>query len=108
MGGRESTYIASLGTEAYATILGARVRYFQAGEGPSAVLLHGLGDAAITWHDNVGPLAQRFTTVVPDLPGRGMTQTKRRGSSPVLEKPCGSFGSTKTTPPPPGLWGACW
>jgi len=35
------------------------------------VLLHGLGDAAITWHDNVGPLAQRFTTVVPDLPGHG-------------------------------------
>lgn len=71
MGVRESSYAASLGTEAHVTIRGAHVRYFQAGEGPSVVLFHGLGDAAIAWHDNVGPLAQRFATVVPDLPGHG-------------------------------------
>jgi 3-oxoadipate enol-lactonase len=49
-----------------------RVRCF--GAGSSVVLLHGLGSSGDDWAFQVGPLAQRFRVVVPDLRGCGGSQ----------------------------------
>lgn len=46
------------------------VTYFSGGAGtPTLVLLHGAGDQAGAWGRVVGPLAERYRLVVPDLPG---------------------------------------
>ena len=45
------------------------------GHGPVLLLVHGTGAATHSWRD-LGPLlARRFTTVAPDLPGHGFTDT---------------------------------
>ncbi|HEX6701776.1 MAG TPA: alpha/beta fold hydrolase [Gaiellaceae bacterium] len=59
---------------------GARLRYFVGGEGPSLLLVHGLGGAASNWVELVPLLAPRFRLLVPDLPGHG-------GSSPLPAAP---------------------
>lgn len=49
---------------------GARV--WRAGSGPPMVLLHGeFGDAPTYWRSIVGPVAERFDLILPDLPGFG-------------------------------------
>ena len=54
------------------TVWGINIRYVQAGEGPVVVLLHGLGASLVTWHCNIGPLADAgFRAVALDLPGYG-------------------------------------
>ena len=50
---------------------GAGVYFARAGYGEPVVLLHGLGEAGLIWHPNVGPLAERFSVYVPDLWGHG-------------------------------------
>ena len=55
----------------YVTIEGMDVHYVVAGDGPPIVFLHGLGASSITWQDNIGPLAERFTVYAPDIPGHG-------------------------------------
>jgi magnesium chelatase accessory protein len=47
------------------------------GEGPAVLLLHGSGAASHSWRDIAPLLAQRFTLVIPDLPGHGFTSTPR-------------------------------
>ena len=41
------------------------------GDGPAVVLLHGGHGSWTHWVRNIGPLADRFTVFVPDLPGCG-------------------------------------
>lgn len=41
------------------------------GAGPPLLLLHGLGSSGDDWAFQIGPLAQRFELLVPDLPGCG-------------------------------------
>lgn len=48
-------------------------RYYHAGDGPPLLLLHGLAVTADTWLLNIEALAEHFTVIAPDLPGRGMT-----------------------------------
>jgi 2-hydroxy-6-oxonona-2,4-dienedioate hydrolase len=51
------------------------VRYRQAGQGPTLVLVHGLGLSADFWMRNGAPLAAAgFRVLAPDLPGFGRTQ----------------------------------
>ncbi len=45
------------------------------GEGPVLLLVHGTGAASHSWRDLMAPLAERFTVVVPDLPGHGFSET---------------------------------
>lgn len=48
------------------------VAYFVGGaDGPTLVLLHGAGDQAGAWGRVVGPLAERYRLVIPDLAGHG-------------------------------------
>lgn len=42
-----------------------------AGSGPPLLLLHGFPQTHLMWHAVAPPLAERFTTVVADLPGYG-------------------------------------
>ena len=51
------------------------VRYREAGEGPTLVLVHGLGLSADFWMRNGAPLAAAgFRVLAPDLPGFGRTE----------------------------------
>jgi pimeloyl-ACP methyl ester carboxylesterase len=50
---------------------GARVRSLVGGEGPSVVLVHGLGGAASNWVSLAPLLARRCRVLVPELPGHG-------------------------------------
>ncbi|MGA2191765.1 MAG: alpha/beta hydrolase [Nitrospirota bacterium] len=53
-------------------IVGGRtVRYYEAGEGPALVLLHGAGATGRLWHRQFGPLSENFWVIAPDLPGFG-------------------------------------
>jgi pimeloyl-ACP methyl ester carboxylesterase len=54
---------------------GARIRFFEGGEGPPLLLVHGLGGAAWNFTEMQPHLAGR-RLIVPDLPGHG-------GSSPL-------------------------
>src|SRR6266566_3569009 len=57
--------------ERLAEIKGVRMRYFEGGEGPPLILVHGLGGAAANWTELVPLLAMRHRLLVPDLPGHG-------------------------------------
>ena len=62
--------------ERWATVRGARIRYFVGGNGPSLVLVHGLGGAASNWVELTPTLARSYRVLALDLPGHG-------GSSPL-------------------------
>jgi pimeloyl-ACP methyl ester carboxylesterase len=53
------------------SIRGVRVRFVEAGEGPTVFLVHGYLASHATWEGVVGPLATRFHVIAPDLPGFG-------------------------------------
>jgi pimeloyl-ACP methyl ester carboxylesterase len=66
--------------ERWATVRGARVRYLVGGDGPSLVLVHGLGGAASNWVELVPALTGSYRVLALDLPGHG-------GSSPLPAAP---------------------
>ncbi len=47
----------------------------RAGNGPTALLLHGAGAATHSWRALLPLLAERFDVVAPDLPGHGFTSS---------------------------------
>jgi haloacetate dehalogenase len=49
----------------------ARIRLVRAGEGQPLLLLHGFPQTRAAWHRVAPRLAERFTLVIPDLPGYG-------------------------------------
>lgn len=51
----------------------SRVHYLTAGEGPSLLLLHGLGAAANVWIPLFDAVTDHFTVYAPDRPGRGLS-----------------------------------
>jgi pimeloyl-ACP methyl ester carboxylesterase len=53
---------------------GARIRFVEAGEGPTLLLVHGFLASHVTWEDALEALATRFHVVVPDLPGFGESE----------------------------------
>ena len=54
-----------------ATIDGVKLHYFQAGHGPTLLLLHGYTQDARMWRPAIPIFAQKFTVIAPDLPGFG-------------------------------------
>lgn len=49
------------------------------GDGPPALLVHGTGASAHSWHRLAPILAERYTVIAPDLPGHGFTERAPRG-----------------------------
>ena len=56
---------------------GHRVCYRSAGEGPALVLIHGITGTWRHWERVIGPLAERFTVIAPDLLGHGESAKPR-------------------------------
>lgn len=54
-----------------ATIYGVKVRYLEAGSGPTVILLHGLGADSSNWQMNIAALAQKYRVIAPDQIGFG-------------------------------------
>src|SRR5450631_169692 len=53
-------------------IFGQRIAYYEAGSGPTVVLLHGLGsNAAADWGACIAPIAARHHVLAPDQLGFG-------------------------------------
>ena len=53
---------------------GARVRFVEAGEGPTLLLVHGYLASHVTWQDTLSALSRRFRVIAPDLPGFGESE----------------------------------
>lgn len=58
-------------TDDFVTANGIRVHYLRHGAGNPIVLLHGWPEFCRVWRRNIGPLAEHFDVVVPDLRGFG-------------------------------------
>lgn len=64
--------LAGLGFEQHrATVLDQPFSWWQKGEGPPLVLIHGVNDQAGTWFQVAGPLAESHRLYLVDLPGHG-------------------------------------
>jgi pimeloyl-ACP methyl ester carboxylesterase len=53
---------------------GARIRYYEAGDGPPLLLVHGYLWSGAVWEDVFPHLSRRFRVIVPDLPGFGESE----------------------------------
>ncbi len=62
-----------------ATIDGVKLHYFQAGSGPTLLLLHGYTQDARMWRPAIPIFAQKFTVIAPDLPGFGSSAIPSSG-----------------------------
>jgi pimeloyl-ACP methyl ester carboxylesterase len=76
--------------EDYVVAGGIRTRYFEAGDGPVVILLHGSSlaiDAWSTWHNTIPALATDFRVLAPDLVGFGLSDIPPDGKHiPRLER----------------------
>ncbi|MEX2583547.1 MAG: alpha/beta hydrolase [Gemmatimonadota bacterium] len=78
--GRLGEAAAEWASSRWIDVGGRRVRYRQAGEGGSLVLVHGLGVSADYWTRNGSAIAaQGFRVLAPDLPGFGRTEGSADG-----------------------------
>jgi len=57
--------------EKTAVIYGQNIRYFEAGQGPAVILLHGLGSVKEIWLANLGPLSAQYHVYAIDQVGFG-------------------------------------
>ena len=57
----------------FAEVNGIRLHYVRHGAGTPVLLVHGWPGFYYEWHLNIGPLAQRFEVVVPDMRGFAYT-----------------------------------
>jgi pimeloyl-ACP methyl ester carboxylesterase len=53
---------------------GARVRFVEAGQGPTVLLVHGYLASHVSWEDALLALGSKFRVIVPDLPGFGESE----------------------------------
>jgi 2-hydroxy-6-oxonona-2,4-dienedioate hydrolase len=65
--------------EKVADVMGQHIHYYEAGQGPVLILLHGLGSNAGIWVNNIAPLAAHYHLYAPDQIGFG------RSDKPLLD-----------------------
>ena len=58
-------------TDKWATLFGQKIHYLDVGQGPTVVLLHGLGGSSANWALTVPALATKYRVIVPDQIGFG-------------------------------------
>jgi pimeloyl-ACP methyl ester carboxylesterase len=63
----------------YESVNGIRMHYAEAGSGDPLVLLHGWPQHWWMWRDFIGPLAERFRVIAPDLRGHGWSDKPPSG-----------------------------
>lgn len=59
------------GKNLYVTIYGARIHYIERGEGPTVILIHGLGDNTDIWQATLEALATKYRVIAYDQLGFG-------------------------------------
>src|SRR3712207_8699698 len=64
----------------YENVNGIRMHYAEAGEGEPVVLQHGWPQHWWMWRDYIGPLAERFRVICPDLRGHGWSDKDRKST----------------------------
>jgi pimeloyl-ACP methyl ester carboxylesterase len=74
------------------------------GAGPPLVLLHGNFGSWLHWIRNVGPLAERFTVIVPDTPGFGESAMPQDRSTPGAIAKVVAQGIAAIVPPDQGIF----
>ncbi|MBI2845703.1 MAG: alpha/beta fold hydrolase [Chloroflexi bacterium] len=62
--------------DCYLEVEGLRLRYWDKGEGPPLLLIHGFGACCEYWQNNFTALAQHFRTIALDLPGHGYSEMR--------------------------------
>ena len=60
-----------------ATVNGIRLHYAEAGAGEPLLLVHGWPQHWWMWRNQIGPLAERYRVIVPDLRGHGWSEKPR-------------------------------
>ncbi|WP_435592373.1 alpha/beta fold hydrolase [Nocardia sp. bgisy118] len=63
----------------FVQIDGLRIHYAEAGAGEPLILLHGWPQHWWEWRHLLGPLAQRYRVICPDLRGLGWSEGRARG-----------------------------
>lgn len=63
----------------FAQVNGIHLHYVKMGEGPLLILLHGWPQTWYEWHKVMPALATKFTVVVPDLRGLGLSEKTPTG-----------------------------
>jgi pimeloyl-ACP methyl ester carboxylesterase len=63
----------------WADVGGFRLHYAEAGEGEPVILQHGWPQHWWAWRHQIGPLAERYRVIVPDLRGYGWSDVPRSG-----------------------------
>jgi len=48
-----------------------KISYQIIGNGKPVILIHGFGELASVWRNQVGPLSNQYQLIIPDLPGSG-------------------------------------
>jgi len=71
--------------EREATVYGASIRYFEAGQGPAVILLHGLGAVKEVWLGNLAALSAKYHVYAVDQIGFG------RSDKPLLDYKIATF-----------------
>jgi 2-hydroxy-6-oxonona-2,4-dienedioate hydrolase len=71
--------------EKTATVLGQNIRYYEAGQGPAVILLHGLGAVKEVWMPSFGALAGKYHVYAVDQIGFG------HSDKPLLEYKIATF-----------------
>ena len=73
----------------YINVNGLKTRYYEMGQGPTVVLMHGgsftIRNSAKVWTSNMPGLAKKFHVIAMDRPGRGLTDPPKtdRDYSPI-------------------------
>jgi pimeloyl-ACP methyl ester carboxylesterase len=63
--------VAQMPAEQTVTVFGQSIHYYESGQGPTVILLHGLGANAGIWVANIGPLSEHYHVIAPDQIGFG-------------------------------------
>jgi len=75
----------ALPPEKTAVMYGQTIRYIEAGQGPTVILLHGLGSVKEVWAANIGALSAKYHVYALDQIGFG------RSDKPLLEYKIATF-----------------
>jgi len=65
---------------------GVNINYYEAGQGPPVILLHGFGACAYTWRYLIPALAEQHRVLTMDLKGYGLSDKPRDGHYAVSDQ----------------------